>query len=644
MSTLKVQTDIDNDPHNHTLRDMEAKLLRYCYEAEADEEKFLYQQEKIKWLSEGDKNSSYFHKVLKGVNNRSKPLKARIMKGLNEEEINAITNVLPFATKKLLVRDLYDARLNEDLKVNADVEDKIIWKDRNEKSMTFSVSMANTDMNTQNPMYHGGRGIADIKDNNLDLMNIIQALIDARNGNNIKSVTRRLVFAASVYSICQERNGRIFRDVKMSCDDVCIIIVDMVKNKLLGLTVKDSSVVRDIERKWAISCNKISSKKPYASMNDVLEKGPWMVKNKPLFVKKWSSKIGMEKVEHKKIPILVKIINVPLETSCVNGISALASSLRKPMLTDTMTANMCHKGIGNLGYARVLVEMDAAKELIHEIEIQYIDKSNNIKGNKKVQVVYDWKPPVCTHCKVFWHEIRKCMNGGVVTNGDEGIKNAKKVNENVEEYREDMIDYFKEKWEEDGLKERNVDNKANEMNDVLEINNGTTKVMRDNEINGIEGRVLNEDSYGIIVGWDVDETNVQVLHKTNQSVFSVISAAKYEFKMVQRQLIQESPVSEMSTSKVQIDIDKDPHNHTLRDVEAKLVIDFYEAKADEEKFFYQQANIKDLYDARLNGDLKVSDMVRNDQCRWPNEWREKFPMITNLVVLNVDVDVEDKII
>ncbi|GKF25863.1 hypothetical protein Tco_0081757 [Tanacetum coccineum] len=70
----KVQSDIDNDPHNHTLRDMEAKLVKDFYEAEADEEKFLYQQAKIKWLSEGDKNSNNFYKVLKGMNNISKIL------------------------------------------------------------------------------------------------------------------------------------------------------------------------------------------------------------------------------------------------------------------------------------------------------------------------------------------------------------------------------------------------------------------------------------------------------------------------------------------------------------------------------------------------------------------------------------------
>ncbi|GKD98151.1 zinc knuckle CX2CX4HX4C containing protein, partial [Tanacetum coccineum] len=43
-------------------------------------------------------------------------------------------------------------------------------------------------------------------------------------------------------------------------------------------------------------------------LNVVLEKGPWMVKNKPLFVTKWSPKMGMEKLEPKRLPVWVKIV------------------------------------------------------------------------------------------------------------------------------------------------------------------------------------------------------------------------------------------------------------------------------------------------------------------------------------------------
>ncbi|GKB67711.1 hypothetical protein Tco_0929123 [Tanacetum coccineum] len=94
----------------------------------------------------------------------------------------------------------------------------------------------------------------------LDLGDITQYLSNAGNGNNIKSIIRRLAFVASIYSIWQERNGRIFRDNKRSCDELFKFIVEMIKNKLLGLIVKNSAAVREIEVKWNISCQKINSK------------------------------------------------------------------------------------------------------------------------------------------------------------------------------------------------------------------------------------------------------------------------------------------------------------------------------------------------------------------------------------------------
>nr|GEZ36835.1 hypothetical protein [Tanacetum cinerariifolium] len=61
-----------------------------------------------------------------------------------------------------------------------------------------------------------------------------------------------------------------------------------------------------------------------------------------------------------------------------------------------------------IAFTRVLVEMDAGKEFKKEIEVQYRDGENNIKGIKKVNVTYDWKPIVCTHCKVFGHDYNRC--------------------------------------------------------------------------------------------------------------------------------------------------------------------------------------------------------------------------------------------
>ncbi|GJY40805.1 RNA-directed DNA polymerase, eukaryota, reverse transcriptase zinc-binding domain protein [Tanacetum coccineum] len=101
---------------------------------------------------------------------------------------------------------------------------------------------------------------------------------------------------------------------------------------------------------------------------------------------KWSPELDMEKIEPKCLPVWVKIVTVPLEAWSVEGISAIASSLGKPMMMDANTAAMCHKGIGNFDFAKVLVEIDARKELKKEIVIQYRDKNNNVKGSKTIKV------------------------------------------------------------------------------------------------------------------------------------------------------------------------------------------------------------------------------------------------------------------
>ncbi|GKA95601.1 hypothetical protein Tco_0817696 [Tanacetum coccineum] len=67
------------------------------------------------------------------------------------------------------------------------------------------------------------------------------------------------------------------------------------------------------------------------------------------------------------------------------GISALASSLGKPIRMDNTAAQICKDGKGSAEYARVLVEFDVNKGFKDEICVQYKSKDNVIKGTKKVK-------------------------------------------------------------------------------------------------------------------------------------------------------------------------------------------------------------------------------------------------------------------
>nr|GEV03579.1 RNA-directed DNA polymerase, eukaryota, reverse transcriptase zinc-binding domain protein [Tanacetum cinerariifolium] len=70
------------------------------------------------------------------------------------------------------------------------------------------------------------------------------------------------------------------------------------------------------------------------------------------------------------------------EAWSLKGISALASSIGKPIIIDEVTTKMRVTRIGRIGFARVLMEIDAEKGIKDKIEIMY--KSKNVaEGTKK---------------------------------------------------------------------------------------------------------------------------------------------------------------------------------------------------------------------------------------------------------------------
>ncbi|GKG11131.1 RNA-directed DNA polymerase, eukaryota, reverse transcriptase zinc-binding domain protein, partial [Tanacetum coccineum] len=82
---------------------------------------------------------------------------------------------------------------------------------------------------------------------------------------------------------------------------------------------------------------------------------------------------------------MVRLCNVPLESWSTNSISALASRLGNPLVMDSTTTEMCKVGIGRVGYARVLVEVDANKSLPDVIEVAHKDKNKIELCRKEVQ-------------------------------------------------------------------------------------------------------------------------------------------------------------------------------------------------------------------------------------------------------------------
>ncbi|GKF40847.1 hypothetical protein Tco_0124189 [Tanacetum coccineum] len=65
-------------------------------------------------------------------------------------------------------------------------------------------------------------------------------------------------------------------------------------------------------------------------------------------------------------------------------------------------------GIGKIMSGVALVEVSANDDLTNVLEISYPPLGNREARIGKLEVKYQWKPPLCTHCKTFGHTTLTC--------------------------------------------------------------------------------------------------------------------------------------------------------------------------------------------------------------------------------------------
>ncbi|GKC43852.1 RNA-directed DNA polymerase, eukaryota, reverse transcriptase zinc-binding domain protein [Tanacetum coccineum] len=100
-----IQTAIDANPFNKSLRERECTFLKSYLDAVSDEEKLLFQKSKIKWLTYEDKNNALFPKVLKGNHQRN------IIYSVYDE--GGQSSLLSERDAKFMVREVNDKEIKD---------------------------------------------------------------------------------------------------------------------------------------------------------------------------------------------------------------------------------------------------------------------------------------------------------------------------------------------------------------------------------------------------------------------------------------------------------------------------------------------------------------------------------------------------
>ncbi|GJX55141.1 beta-caryophyllene synthase [Tanacetum coccineum] len=143
-------------------------------------------------------------------------------------------------------------------------------------------------------------------------------------------------------------------------------------------------------------------------LDAMLENGPWFIRNNPLILKKWHSDENLLKEDVSIVPVWVKLYGVPVTAFGDDGLSAIATKLGTPLMLDSYTSDMCMQSWGRSSFARVMIELRADVELKENIVVAMPKITREGHYTCNVCVEYEWKPPMCSSCKVFGHIHEEC--------------------------------------------------------------------------------------------------------------------------------------------------------------------------------------------------------------------------------------------
>jgi hypothetical protein len=81
-------------------------------------------------------------------------------------------------------------------------------------------------------------------------------------------------------------------------------------------------------------------------MDDLLGNGPWMIRDVPIILKEWTLDTSLLKEDLTRMPVWVKLHDVPMAAFSTDGPSIIATKLGTLMMLDSFTSTMCEESWG----------------------------------------------------------------------------------------------------------------------------------------------------------------------------------------------------------------------------------------------------------------------------------------------------------
>jgi len=130
-------------------------------------------------------------------------------------------------------------------------------------------------------------------------------------------------------------------------------------------------------------------------MNQVLSIGPYFIFQRLLLLKVMPAFFDFGNEELSKIPVWVKLRNLPQELWNPQALGKILSKIGSPIRSDHLTTSK-----GSISFARALVEVDVSLELIDEVRFRLPTGKTFVQ-----KIEYENRPSFCTHYKMIGHRL-----------------------------------------------------------------------------------------------------------------------------------------------------------------------------------------------------------------------------------------------